>query len=81
MPRAYGKINEDMHLIAPAIEEAGYKVATFGSIAWIEGDGTRFVQFGCVRMGKPFTEWYKVPGDEWVAMALADLDAGKFGAR
>jgi hypothetical protein len=23
-------------------------------------------------MGKPYTEWYKMPGDEWVPMALAD---------
>jgi len=81
MSRAYGKINEDMPLIAPALEEAGYKVPTFGSFTWIEPDGTRVVQFGCVRNGVPHTKWYKAPGDEWVALALADLDAGEFGKK
>ena len=80
MPRAYFAIDADKHLIDAALEEAGYPIAEFGTLAYME-DGVRFVNFGRRRYDKSFAKTYESPGDEWVAQALADLDAGEFGRK
>lgn len=80
MPRAYFAVDADKPLIATALEEAGYPVSQFGTLAYTE-DGKRFVNFGRRRYDKSFTKTYECPGDEWVSLALADLDAGEFGRK
>jgi hypothetical protein len=69
--RSYGKINEDMPMIAAALEEAGYPVAQFGTIVYTEKDGLekperRFVNFGRRRYDKSFAKTHECAGDEWV---------------
>lgn len=86
MPRAYTPANTDKHLIEAALTEAGYHAHQFGTVAWIEKDGPdrparRFVQLARRRYDISFSRQYDSPGNEWVGLALADLDAGAFGAK
>lgn len=85
MPRSYTPGNADKHLIEAALTEAGYPAQEFGTVAWVETEKDapprRFVKLSRVRGGRPIGRQYESPGNEWVTLALVDLDAMEFGPK